>query len=273
MSTTLRLRTIVACAAAIVVPSSVAGQPPLRIDTLAVSEPVTLTQVDMGRLKGEPSRLAWSPDGTVLYLQTLEGGFGLPNVKLRHYQFAIAAPARKDLQIEPEWASAYWTLKSGQTSPEEDPLKIELKSEKQRMQTTAVPRGGDLARGGTTVEVGAATPDGVMAAFNAQTVAVHTMLLQGQTVGEFTNSAIVPGLTFGWAPNGMRAIAFAALKTGRIVVMDDHGTTIEVAGSKDALLPAWSPDGARLAWLQKDGRKTFVIRIVSVSPTKVGHYE
>jgi hypothetical protein len=28
---------------------------------------------------------------------------------------------------------------------------------------------------------------------------------------------------------------------------------------KDALLPAWSMDGARLAWVQKSGRKKYTL--------------
>jgi hypothetical protein len=43
--------------------------------------------------------------------------------------------------------------------------------------------------------------------------------------------------------------------------MDAKGSKQEVAGSKDAILPAWSPDGSRLAWLQKDGKKKYELRI------------
>jgi Tol biopolymer transport system component len=87
------------------------------------------------------------------------------------------------------------------------------------------------------------------------------MRLAGETVGEFVNSVIVPGLTFGWGPKGSTVIAYAAQKSGRVVVMDAKGSKQEVAGSKDAILPAWSPDGSRLAWLQKDGKKKYELRI------------
>ena len=232
---------------------------------LVISEGSQVAVLDMGKLKGEPSRLAWSPDGSRVYLQTLEGGFGRPNVKLRHYVFTVANGAKEDLQAEPEWASAYWTAKSGQTSPDGPPLKIELKTEQRREQTTSVPRGGDLARGGTSIATGTSVSDGVAAAYNSQTVAVHSMLFKGETVGEFINSVIVPGLTFGWGPQGSRLIAFAAQKTGRVVVMDGQGTKQEIPGSRDAILPAWSADGSRLAWLQKEGRGKFVLQVARVS--------
>lgn len=241
------------------------GQAPLRVNGLRFGDPVTLAEIDIEKLKGQPSRLAWSPDGSQLYLQTLEGGFGRPDAKLRHYVFATANGAKQDLQAEPDWASAYWTAKSGQFSPDGPQLNIELQSEQRRERTTSVPMGGDLARGGTTTATGTAANDGVNAAYNSQLIPVHSMLFRGHIVGEFVNSVIVPGLTFGWGPKGTRAIAFAAQKTGRIVVMDDQGGKHEVAASKDAILPAWSADGVRLAWLQKDGRRKFLLRVASVS--------
>jgi hypothetical protein len=232
---------------------------------LVIAPGSQIAELDMGKLKGEPSRLAWSADGSQIYLQTLEGGFGRPNPKLRHYVFQVTNGAKEDLQAEPEWASKYWTAKSGQTSPDGPPLKIELKTEQRREQTTSVPRGGDLARGGTSIDTGTSVSDGVAAAYGSQTVTAHSMLLKGEVVGEFLNSVIVPGLTFGWGPQGSKLIAFAAPKTGRVVVMDQEGGKQEVAGSKDAILPAWSADGSRLAWLQKEGRGKFVLQVARVS--------
>lgn len=241
------------------------AQAPVRVDNLRFAELVTLTEIDLEKLKGQPSRLAWSPDGSQLYLQTLEGGFGRPDAKPRHYLFTTAKGAKQDLQGEPDWASEYWTAKSAQASPDDPQLKIELKSEQRTERTTSVPMGGDLARGGASTATGTSANDGVNAAYNSQTIPVHSMLLQGQMVGEFINSVIVPGLTFGWGPKGTKTIAFTARKTGRIVVMDGQGGKQEIDASKDAILPAWSPDGSRLAWLQKDGRRKFLLRVVRVS--------
>jgi len=96
-------------------------------------------------------------------------------------------------------------------------------------------------------------------------VTVHMMVLKGKTIGEFVNAAIVPGRTFGWGPRGSKAIAYTAVKSGRVVLMDAEGAIREVDGSKDAILPAWSPDGTRLAWLEKDGRKKFVLKVAHVT--------
>ena len=232
---------------------------------LVIATPTPIAELDMGKLKGEPSRLAWSPDGSQLYVQTLEGGFGRPGAKTYHYGFSAADGTKRDLQAEPEWAAAYWAQKSAQASPDGPALKIDLKTEQRMERTTAVPQGGDLARGGASPAPGASVGDGVSAAYASQNVTVHSMLLKGETVGEFINSVIVPGLTFGWGPKGTKKIAFAAPKTGRIVILDEQGKKQEVASSKDALLPAWSPSGDRLAWLERDGRKKFRLQVARVS--------
>jgi hypothetical protein len=244
-----------------------AAQTPFRAADATFSAPSTVATLDMGKLKGEPARLAWSADGSELYVQTREGAFGQPNAKLRHYAFSAANGTRRDLDAEPEWAAAYWTSKSAQASPDDANLKIDLKTEVRRQRTTSVPMGGDMARGGvSTAEAGTSAGDATAAAYGAQANTAHVMMLKGEPVGEFVNSVIVPGLTFGWAPKGTRAIAFAAPRDGRIVVMDAEGRRREVDGTKDALLPAWSPDGSRLAWLQQDGRRKFVLQVTRVSP-------
>ena len=56
-----------------------------------------------------------------------------------------------------------------------------------------------------------------------------------------------------------------ANKSGRVVVMDDKGVKKEVGGTEAAMLPAWSPDATRLAWLQKDGRRKFDLQVARVA--------
>ncbi len=253
----------VAVALLAVVPAILIAQAGVRAASLRFSPPFTVVAITTGQLKGAPARLSWSPDGASLYFQTLEGGFGKPDAIRYHYLCSLAGGSVQALPDEPEWASAYWLVKGSQASPDEPPLRIDLKSEQHLERTTSVPRGGDLARGGAS---GATTADdGVQAAFNSQVVFTNTMLLSGEVVGLFQNSVIVPGLTFGWGPAGSRLIAFAAQKHGRLVVMDEQRRKKIVPGSKDALLPAWSGDGARLAWLQKNGRRTFDLKVVYVS--------
>jgi hypothetical protein len=253
------------CATAFVATIAAArGQHSFRAEAFEFSEPETLAQIDATALKGEPSRLAWSPDGSELYLQTLDGGFGRPDAFLQHHLFTLAG-AHQDLEAEPTWASEYWTMKSGRTSPdrpERDPLRIELKSEKRKERTTSLPGGGDLARGGTSPAITEADEANIA---TQQVTGVHSMLLHGETIGEFVNSVIVPGLTYGWAPEGTKLIAYVAPRSGRVVVMDATGAKKEVPGSKDAVLPAWSQDLGRIAWLQKDGRRTYLLRVARVS--------
>lgn len=258
------------CAAVLLVavPVLAGAQSPLPVGKLKFSEPTTVAELNMDRLKGVPSRLAWSPDGSQLYVQTLEGNFGNPEAKLRHYLFAVSNGAKKDAQAEPEWVSAYWAVKSHQAAPDVPGHKIGLESEVRTERTTSAPMGGDLARGGLSSGTGGTTStEAIDAANTAQSVTVHAMKLKGETIGEFINSVIVPGLTFGWGPAGTKVIAFSAQKNGRLVVMDETGKKQELNGSKDAVLPAWSPDASRLAWLQKDGRKTYLLKIAEVSGT------
>jgi hypothetical protein len=260
-------RHIATIAVSVAIPALLAAQSASNAGALKFGEPADLAQIDGNKIKGQPSRLAWSPDGSELYLQMLEGEFGKPNPKLSHHVITIASGDRKKVDAEPEWAPEYWTAKSGQSSPDSAAFKIELKSEAQTQNTVSTPMGGALARGGGVGPDGgtAGAGDALSAAYNRQTVPVNTMLLHGEIIGEFVNAVIVPGLTFGWGPKGSSMIAYAAHNTGRIVVMDRSGTKQEIAGSKDALLPAWSPDGMRLAWLQRDGKKKYQLKIASVN--------
>jgi dipeptidyl aminopeptidase/acylaminoacyl peptidase len=238
----------------------------LGAQAYSVAAPATVAELDMGRLKGQPSRLAWSPDGSELYVQTRDGDFGQANAKLRHYLFSAATGAKRDVDAEPAWAASYWTAKSAQASPDDPRMKIELKTEQRTQKTTSAPMGGDMARGAVTSgDAGTSTGDALAAAYATQRATVHTMQLKGTAVGEFVNSVIVPGLTFGWGPKGTKAIAYADVQNGRVVVMDEEGARREVEGSRDAILPAWSQDGARLAWLEQDGRRKYVLRVASVS--------
>ncbi len=265
------MRIRIVTAALVVLPAILAAQSPMRVATVRFSQPAKVAELDIDKLKGQPSRLAWSADGTQVYLQTLEGRFGQADAKLRHYSVTLADGARQDMPGEPAWAATYWTDKSAQTSPDGPPLKIEVKTETRTAKTVSAPMAGDLARGGTVGESsgsagGTGSGDAMAAAYNNQPVAVNMLLVGGATVGEFVNSVIVPGMTFGWGPKGTKVIAFAEPKNGRITIMDTQGEKREVQGSKNAILPAWSPDGTRIAWLQKDGKKKFTLQVARVEP-------
>lgn len=238
-----------------------AAQEPLPVGRISFTQPATVAEFETARLGGEPARLAWSPDGSQFYLQALEA-LGRPGAKAAHYVFDAASGARTEVMAEPDWAAAYWAAKSDKASPDVPGHEIGLESAQKVERTTSVPRGGDLARGGTSTAMGSSAEDAAMAANNRQNTMVHTMKLKGEPIGEF-ETFIVPGLTFGWGPAGAQAIAYAA-KNGRVFVMDSEGRKQEVRGSKDALLPAFSADASRLAWIQKDGRRKYLLRVVSV---------
>ena len=104
-----------------------------------------------------------------------------------------------------------------------------------------------------------------MAAANqAQTVNVWTLKLKGEVIGEFVNAAAVPGLTYGWAPAGTGLIAFSN-KDGRLAIMDEQGRKQEIASSKSTLLPAWTDDGKRIAYLERAGKNKVVLKVVDVT--------
>ncbi len=121
--------------------------------------------------------------------------------------------------------------------------------------------GGDLARGGVGGSPGASIDE--VAGQMSTNVLVITLLLKGAVLGQWKGEPFVPGLTFGWAPAGMNAIAFAD-PDGRLVLMDEEGRKNKVEGTKDVRLPAWSMDGKRLAWVEKQDRKKFRIQAAEI---------
>src|ERR1700750_1930134 len=91
---------------------SSAQTPATAVDAPAVKvgAPTTVTELDLGKLKGELRQLAWSRDGNQLYIQTADG----PDTseKLRHYVVPLTGGAPASIDQEPEWATDYWGFKS-----------------------------------------------------------------------------------------------------------------------------------------------------------------
>jgi hypothetical protein len=255
------MKQLMTAAAAVTAMALTSAQEPVKVGALSVAPAVTIADISTDQMKGEPSRLAWSPDGTELYVQMMDGEFArIASAKLTHHLYKVADRSHQQVPAEPEWVAPYWTAKSGQTSPDGPALKIELKSEVKTQKTVSTPMGGDLAKGGVGGTTGTSAGDGISAAYNQQAVPVHTMRLRGEVVGEYVNSVIVPGQTFGWGPRGSKVIAYSA-GNGRLAVMDENGTKRQIDGTKDVAFPAWSPDGKRLAWLEKDGKKKYVLKM------------
>src|SRR2546423_14521466 len=98
------------------------------VATLILQAPQTVVELDTSKLKGEPVRLAWSPDGSEFYVQTAERDSHGAVKSAKHYIVSTAAKSVKGVDTEPPWASKYWTWKSGQSSPALAALKIDVSS-------------------------------------------------------------------------------------------------------------------------------------------------
>ena len=70
---------------------------------------------------------------------------------------------------------------------------------------------------------------------------VRTLLLKGEVIGEYVNAPLAPGLTFGWSPEALQAVAYVP-HSRRLMLMDVvSGAKQEVSATSEVLLPAWSP--------------------------------
>ena len=266
-------RTLLAASLALTLSAPSAAQAPLSAESLQV-EAKRVSEVDTGKLKGDPARLAWSPDAAMLYLQTVERDrFG--NAREYHFTMPAAGGEPQKLDAQPEWATRYWAWKSAPSAPGAPAMKFDISSRRETRRATASPTGGGLAgmggdsstgggsAGGRGSGGGTSASDAANAALQAQSVQVTTLRLKDEVVAEYVNAPVTPGLSFGWAPQGRSAIAYAD-REGRLAIMDQQGAKTRVADSKDVLLPAWSDDGTRIAYLQRNGRKKFHVMIASL---------
>jgi hypothetical protein len=239
---------------------------PVPVSQVTVTPGMAVLEFDLGSLKGARLRqMAWSPDGTQLYLQTYDANKDATVKELFHYVLPVAGGAPKRIDTPPAWAADYWAWKSGQTAPDDPTWKIDVSTEKKIASAVAMPMGGDLARGGTVDPTGGVSVETMTAnAAQAANVSVYTMRLKGETVGEWTNHPIMPGLTFGWGPKGSGLMAYAEKAAGRLTLMDRSGKTARVDGTKDVVLPAFTADRNRLAYLEGRGRNKYALVIATV---------
>jgi hypothetical protein len=244
--------------------------PAVDATKLKLSAPAPIVEFDAKKLKGVLFRLAWSPDAQQIYLQSIERDRAGNITTVHHYLIGLNGEAPKRVEQEPAWSTAYWEWKSSRGAPGLPAFKIDLEESQRRIKTTSTPMGGDLAKGGLEGS-GAMTPIGGGAASEAMTAAMqsqiahyYTLKLKGEVVGEFVNSVATPGLTYGWGPAGTGLIAFSN-PDGRVVIMDDQGRKQEISSSKSTLLPAWTDDGKRLAYLQRTGKDKVALHVVDVT--------
>jgi len=217
-------------------------------------------------VKGEPIRLAWSTDGSQLAMQTAERDKqGMMTGNPRFYVVTAADGKMATAPAWPDWADKYWTWKSNNYTPWSSTTTIDLKQEQKTLTATSAPMGGALAKGGTVAgNAGSDADDVARHAYEAQKVNTVTLTLMGETVGYFEAMQFIPGYTFGWAPKEMAAIAYVN-RSGHLAVMDKDGHKQQVDSTKDVILPAWSVDGSKIAFLHKAGKNKYDLYLAGVT--------
>jgi len=217
-------------------------------------------------LKGEPTRLSWSADGSQLAIQTSERDDKGMTKNPRHYLVAASDGKLSSTQASPEWADTYWAWKSNKYTPWSPSVGIEPKSDTKTISSTSSPMGGSLAKGGTSGDPSAGTSaeEAVSHKMNSQMLNVVTLTLMGETVGYFEGVQFIPGYTFGWAPKDLAAVAYVN-SSGRLAVMDKDRNKQELDSTKGVILPAWSVDGTKIAFLQKAGKNKYELYVAPVT--------
>ena len=229
-----------------------AGFAPLDVSALAVAPPMRLSTIDMKALKGEPRRLAWSGDGLVLYLQTVDGRGQAAT--LRHYGVDVTGGQLRSLRQEPAWAGDYWAQKVNDTAPGFPTLRIDVALDQQK--TRVAPFVGGFVNGGA--------PSGTEAASTISQQRV-TLRVLGVEIGQWMTDEEKSGATFGWGPIGSGALAFVD-RAGHVALLDKERRQ-RIVGSHDASHPAWSPDGGYVAFLQRASRTRYELVLVALART------
>lgn len=217
-------------------------------------------------LKGEPTRLSWSADGSQLAIQTSErDNLGMTK-NPRFYLVATADGKLSTIQEWPEWAGQYWDWKSNKYTPWSPSIGIDAKQSEKTVSATSAPMGGDLAKGGVDTSGGGGTTadDVTQHRLGSQKLNVVTLTLMGETVGYFEGVQFIAGYSFGWAPKDLASIAYVT-QSGRLGVMDKDGKKQQLDDTKNVLLPAWSVDGTKIAFLQKSGKNKYDVYVAPVT--------
>jgi hypothetical protein len=235
--------------------SLLAALAPVFVSTdqsLSAGAPAVVVELRGSQLKGTPTQLTWSPDGKMLCLVTLEGD---TNSKTHAYAITIGSRAFQGLDAAPDWAAKYWDWKSARTPPGRRELVIQVETS---TKPGSVPTQSlrDKAKGGMM--------ENAVAAQNEAGAVTRTLTLKGEAIGTYVNQPLVPGMTFGWSPESLHAVAFAK-PDGHLALLDFDAGRIEIENTKAVLLPAWSPDGTTIAYLQKTGRRDYVLSTVTVT--------
>ena len=238
---------------------------------VSLTSPQAIVEVDTGKLKGDPGMLAWSPDGTELYLEMVDRDRRGAVTAARHFLISIAGKSLKPIDQQPPWATSYWAWKAGQSSPASPAFKIAVDERNEVKRATAAV--GDLAKGGGGSSgrgiPGTTAEEAVAAQASTQVLHIYVLKVGSETIGEWTNEPVMVGVNFGWAPKPLRLIAYTKrdsdTRDGPLQILDEGGRKQTLAGPKSASLPAWSDDGSRMAWLERKDRKKFDVIVATVS--------
>lgn len=223
-------------------------QPPSyeSISTTAfkIGTPTAIADLDVGQLKGDLRKVAWSPDGASIYIQTVQG------TQSHHFMVAVAGDRKVVPQsAEPEWAVAYWDRKSSLSAPGGARVSIRIVKDAQKRASSYLGGAPNLA-GSVEREL---TPE-----FDE----VASYFVYDEQVGGWVKQSLAPGEAYGWGPDETGAIVFVNIR-GQVILRGPHARQM-VPDVSDALLPAWSADGATIAYVQKTGRRKYRLASVSV---------
>lgn len=230
-----------------------AGFAPFDVSSLSVAPPTVVAELDRKVLRGEPSRLAWSPDGSLLYIQTRDGIGAAAHT--RHFQLRLGQDGLAPLDIKPGWAADYWHNKVTEAAPGMPWLSIDARVDRTR--TRVAPFAGGFAGAGSATGSEAAA---------SYTLAYVTLSFLGVEIGQWMTDEPKSGVTFGWGPAGSGALAFVD-RQGKLTLMDKERRLRPIARTDRVRLPAWSPDGNYVAYLEPQGRSRF--RLASVALLRV----
>jgi hypothetical protein len=220
--------------------------PAFDVASISVSPPTLVCELDMNQLKGELRRLSWSPDGRNLHLQTADG-------TVKHdYIVTVLDGVLSRAFGEPEWAAEYWAMKVDLAAPGLPALRIDVQQNNRRTRPTPFT---------SNAAGGAYTPDtkNPVDAIESEV----TLRLFGEELGNWVNDVPLAGETYGWGPAGSATIAFVG-RGGRLTLMDQERRRKVIATAKGVAWPAWSNDGARLAYLQQTGKKKYRLMTAAV---------
>lgn len=216
----------------------------LAVPPFVVGAPSVVLDIDASALRGSPVQLGWSPDSRSCYLETLEGSG--PDAK-RHFFMIDGTHAPTEMNAEPAWADGYWQFKSNRVAPGHAEILIQVQR--------------------TSDDPIAARPDREAAvdAANDTAAAGEKLTVEGRVISELVDEPLVPGMTFGWAPKVYDAIAYRNERRHGLSIYRIGGGHMDVHGTRDVLLPAWSPDGTRIVFLERVGKTRYELDQVRVS--------